>query len=411
MLTGIVDALETLSYDDQVKEKMFGDSEGSLRELLANVDEHEALVEIMQAVEDLLITDELMQVILGDYDPFSTEDFDDIDSSLNCSISEITVPEKFARTQGRVIDLKNIIETELMDRGFDVAVRQISRPNATTIRINFEGEDNRAEAVDSEIEKILQTVIDYGFGPYGNRPGDDYVPTRFQSKNSSLDSDMNSDEAQYQVYYTDENGNEIEEPAIITVDPGLTGMELYEEIQDEFNEQYPGCSWDTICDMNDEVKVDSSKKSYLNSSVHDNPALKTLVERVRNVAQQVSAVPYVADGNNGYKIIVRGMDSADFEGIADSLGIELDSIKPLDDGFAVVVQEEKLNGSCVNCDEDTELQDGSMHYRQYFITGSDGTGYVAISPYGKYSPKVYRTIDEAKADIDKDIKLRFPERN
>lgn len=307
MLTGIVDALETLYYDDQVKEKVFGNIDGSLRELLTNVDEHEALIEIMQAVEDLLITDELMQVILGDYDPLSTENFDDIDSSLNCSTDEV--------------------------------------------------------------------------------------------------------ETQYQVYYTDENGNEIEEPAIITVDPSLTGMELYEEIQDKFYEQYPGCAWDTICDMSDEVKVDSSKKSFLNSSVHDNPALKTLVERVRNVAQQVSAVSYVADGNNGYKIIVRGMDSADFEGIADSLGIELDSIKPLDDGFAVVVQEEKLNGSCVNCDEDTELQDGSMHYRQYFITGSDSSGYVAISPYGKYSPKVYRTIDEAKADIDKDIKLRFPERS
>ena len=98
MLVGIVKAIEDLDYDDQVKEKMFGDAEGSLRELLANVDEHEALVDVTQAAEDLLIVDEIMQVILGDYDPLDSENFDDIDSSLDCSIGDVAISQDFIRT-------------------------------------------------------------------------------------------------------------------------------------------------------------------------------------------------------------------------------------------------------------------------------------------------------------------------
>lgn len=42
-------------------------------------------------------------------------------------------------------------------------------------------------------------------------------------------------------------------------------------------------------------------------------------------------------------------------------------------------------------------------YRGYFITGSRKSGYVAVSPYGKFSPKVFDSLTEAKNEIDFDI--------
>lgn len=223
------------------------------------------------------------------------------------------------------------------------------------------------------------------------------------NQNSSLD-DTNG--KTYEVYYTDENGNEMVDPALIRVPENLVGMELYEYIQEAFYEQYPGCMWDTIADADGDIKVDAS--SALNCSVHDNPALKLFVDKIKQTAKQVSAVPTTENDISGYKVIVRGMDSSEIEPIAAEFGLQLSGIKPLEGGFSVLVADDSLNSSNID-PETSELTDEGLRYRGYFITGSDKAGYVCISDYGKFSPAVYKTIDEAKEAIDKDMKIRFPD--
>lgn len=52
------------------------------------------------------------------------------------------------------------------------------------------------------------------------------------------------------------------------------------------------------------------------------------------------------------------------------------------------------------------VEDSLAHYRAYkgyTITGTENTGFVALAPYGYYSGKVYKTEEEAIADIEKDI--------
>lgn len=312
MLVTYVEALEDTDNDLLVKEKLFGDAdERPLRECLADWDEHEALVALAEAIGDLMLGDEVMQSILGVYDPLSSDESEsgDVNSSLEPSTADTNTPKQ-----------------------------------------------------------------------------------------------------QFQVYYEDENGNEIEKPAVITISDNLEGMDLYEAIQEQFEAEYPDCSWTTICDMNDEVKMDSSKQSELNSSVHDNPALKLFVEKIKEAAKQVSTVPTTEGDGSGYKIIIRGMEPAEIEPIAAEFGIQLSSVKPLEDGFAVVVDDDSLNSSEVDPNDEGIVDDGAMRYKDYLITGGEKSGgYIAVSPYGKFSPYVYKTIDECKAAIDKDIKFRFPE--
>ena len=64
----------------------------------------------------------------------------------------------------------------------------------------------------------------------------------------------------------------------------------------------------------------------------------------------------------------------------------------------------KAGGEAVADGYDGSTDDINMRYKGYFITGNDKTHYVCVSPYGKYSPKSYATLDEAKAAVDKDIK-------
>lgn len=307
MLVTYVEALEDTYNDLLVKEKLFGDAdERSLRECLADWDDHKALVALSEAISDLMLGDEVMQSILGVYDPLG---LGDVNSSLEPSTADTNQPKQ-----------------------------------------------------------------------------------------------------QFQVYYEDENGNEIRKPAVITISDNLEGMDLYEAIQEQFEVEYPGCSWTTICDMNDEVKMDSSKKSELDSSVHDNPALKLFVEKIKKNAEQVSTVPTTEGDGSGYKIIIRGMAPEDIEPIAAEFGMQLSGIKPLEDGFAVLVDNDSLNSSEVDLNNEEFVDEGAMRYKDYLITGGEKSGgYIAVSPYGKFSPHIYKTIDECKAAIDKDIKIRFPE--
>jgi hypothetical protein len=394
VLTYVVQCIEYLGKADEVLSAINDEAapEGSnLREQLSDIDTHEALVAVVEALEDLGLVDEVLNTMA--INPLGNEP--DIDSNLNCSISEVTVPENFGREKSQLMDLRNIIEGELFDKGYEVAVKELARPNATTMQISFEGGNGYEDVIDRAIEEIVADVANFN---------------STTSTNSSLSEEEPIAEANqaYQVFYVDENGNEIDEPAVIEVPAGLTGIELYEAILDSFDEQYPNCSWETICDMEDNVKMDSSKKSELNSSVHDNPALKVFVDKIKQTAQQVSAVPTMEDGKTGYKIIVRGMESADVEPLAKEMGIKLAGIKPLEGGFAIIVDDVSLNNSTID-PESPDLMNDGMRYRGYFISGSDRIGYVCVSPYGAFLPGVYKTVDEAKEAIDQDMKFRFPE--
>lgn len=64
----------------------------------------------------------------------------------------------------------------------------------------------------------------------------------------------------------------------------------------------------------------------------------------------------------------------------------------------------KAGGDAVANGYDGSTDDINIRYKGYFITGNDKIRYVCVSPYGKYSPKSYATLDEAKAAVDEDIK-------
>lgn len=55
-------------------------------------------------------------------------------------------------------------------------------------------------------------------------------------------------------------------------------------------------------------------------------------------------------------------------------------------------------------DGQPEDEQDDIEYKGYTISGNDNIRYVAIAPYGAFSPESYATVDEAKAAIDADIK-------
>lgn len=55
-----------------------------------------------------------------------------------------------------------------------------------------------------------------------------------------------------------------------------------------------------------------------------------------------------------------------------------------------------------------EAESNSQTYKGYTITGNERTGIVALDPHGHFSSKVYKTVEEAIEDIDKDIADSVP---
>lgn len=176
-LVDILQAVDDLGYGDSVYQQLIKNygyegtdaqqaDEALIKMASEDADEHEFLVSLIQAIEDLGYGKQVYTEVL--------EIGGDIDSSLNCAVSEVTVPEQFARTKGRVFDLKNIVENELMDEGFQVNVRQVARPAATVLRFGFDGPDSEKspELIDAIIEGIVQSIVRNGWGPYGKREGD-----------------------------------------------------------------------------------------------------------------------------------------------------------------------------------------------------------------------------------------------
>lgn len=176
-LVDILQAVDDLGYGDSVYQQLIKNygyegtdaqqaDEALIKMASEDADEHDFLVSLIQAIEDLGYGKQVYTEVL--------EIGGDIDSSLNCAVSEVTVPEQFARTKGRVFDLKNIVENELMDKGFQVNVRQVARPASTVLRFGFDGPDSEKspEQIDAIIEGVVQSIVRNGWGPYGKREGD-----------------------------------------------------------------------------------------------------------------------------------------------------------------------------------------------------------------------------------------------
>ena len=176
-LVDILQAVDDLGYGDSVYQQLIKNygyegtdaqqaDEALIKMASEDADEHDFLVSLIRAIEDLGYGKQVYTEVLGIGG--------DIDSSLNCAVSEVTVPEQFARTKGRVFDLKNIVENELMDKGFQVNVRQVARPASTVLRFGFDGPDSEKspEQIDAIIEGVVQSIVRNGWGPYGKREGD-----------------------------------------------------------------------------------------------------------------------------------------------------------------------------------------------------------------------------------------------
>lgn len=50
-----------------------------------------------------------------------------------------------------------------------------------------------------------------------------------------------------------------------------------------------------------------------------------------------------------------------------------------------------------------KMKDDAQRYKGYLITGNERSGYVALSPYGRYYEKVFTNLDDLKQAIDEDV--------
>ena len=447
MLDYVIQCIEYLGKESDVLAEINKKAahEGStLREQLSSIDTHKAALEVVDALDNLGIMDEVLDTMA--IDPFRADDFSSMNNSVNCSKGANKYLDRLkaggdavANGYGGHIDPKKVeldsgdgtteakLDKESISKAMakvlledkDTPLVYIKLKDGVRAYIQTAGYEDNQLVADGNFDKakIYVAMYDKNYKPIlvnGKEDNKisgsevvDYImnslsDARLNSSVHDNPTEMNTDNTrQFEVYYEDENGNECEEPIIVAVDKNLEGVDLYEAITDEFyDEMGPGYYWNTISSVDGDVE--------LNSSVHDNPALKTLVEKIRPVCSQVSAIPTTENGIPGYKLIIRGAQADDIEPFAKEQGIEFSSLKPLEDGFAVTITADALADANVDPNAESS-EEGALRYRDYLITGNDKGGYVAISPYGKFSPKVYKSIDEAKAAIDADMKVRFPE--
>lgn len=419
MLDYVIQCIEYLGKESDVLAEINKKAahEGStLREQLSNINSHKAALEVVDAMDNLGITDEVLDTMA--IDPFRADDFSSMNNSVNCSMSG--GDDRQEKNLNCTVENARVEQTEQgtwvvradTDRfGKDaILYEHYSKEGANKYldrlkaggdavangygghvdpkKVELDSGDGTTEAkldkesISKAMAKVLledkDTPLVYIKLKDGVRA---YIQTAGYEDNQ-LVADGNFDKAKIYVAMYDKNYK----PILVNgkEDNKISGSEVVDYIKNSLSD------------------------ARLNSSVHDNPALKTLVEKIRPVCSQVSAIPTTENGIPGYKLIIRGAQADDIEPLAKEQGIEFASLKPLEDGFAVTITADALANS--NVDPDAEFsEEGALRYRDYLITGTDKGGYVAVSPYGKFSPKVYKSIDEAKAAIDADMKVRFPE--
>lgn len=173
-LVAILQSVDNLGYGDAVYEQLIKNygyegtdaqqaDEALIKMASEDADEHDFLVSLIQAIEDLGYGKQVYTDVLGIGG--------DINSSVNSSLgggddrqdatSQVTVPKSFP--DDKVHDLYRWIETELMHEGIDVDVYGVGRPSAGVISFEFEVTGRDPAEVDAIIEDRVQEFVQNGY--------------------------------------------------------------------------------------------------------------------------------------------------------------------------------------------------------------------------------------------------------
>ena len=173
-LVDILQSVDNLGYGDAVYEQLIKNygyegtdaqqaDEALIKMASEDADEHDFLVSLIQAIEDLGYGKQVYTDVLGIGG--------DINSSVNSSLgggddrqdatSQVTVPKSFP--DDKVHDLYRWIETELMHEGIDVDVYSVGRPSAGVISFEFEVTGRDPAEVDAIIEDRVQEFVQNGY--------------------------------------------------------------------------------------------------------------------------------------------------------------------------------------------------------------------------------------------------------
>lgn len=172
-LVDILQAVDDLGYGDSVYQQLIKNygyegtdaqqaDEALIKMASEDADEHDFLVSLIQAIEDLGYGKQVYTDVLGIGG--------DINSSVNSSLgggddrqdatSQVTVPKSFP--DDKVHDLYRWVENELLHEGIDVDVYGVGRPSASTISFEFEVTGGDPSEVDAIIEDRVKEFIANG---------------------------------------------------------------------------------------------------------------------------------------------------------------------------------------------------------------------------------------------------------
>lgn len=172
-LIDILQSVGDLGYGDAVYEQLIKNygyegtdaqqaDEALIKMASEDAAEHDFLVSLIQAIEDLGYGKQVYTDVLGLGG--------NIDSSVNSSLgggddrqdatSQVTVPKSFP--DDKIYDLYRWVETELLHEGIDVDVYSVGRPSASTISFEFEVTGRDPAEVDAIIEDRVVEFINNG---------------------------------------------------------------------------------------------------------------------------------------------------------------------------------------------------------------------------------------------------------
>ena len=408
---------------------------------------------------------------------------------LNCAVSEVTVPTDFVRTESRAFDLMMIVQNELWDRGMDVTIKQLYRPQSDTFRFSYIITDPTTtdEQVDAAIEEIVGKLVQTGFIPaeaygdlglnsdfwhggfsqeYMENTLKDYpkdprertavvmrFPKAFPQKSLWsctfwLDNKMKEagwedcEVANRYRPYPRKLVYEILHPESITaaevtelVKRGVSefiqagypkvaapeaqganenpnnseGGQETTDISINMFDKFPSKKlWECMNWLEHEMWAEGWNASIERADQPKPDQITLTVSHPSSVSDE-DIDDFVKDRvlefiENGYERFVYP-DSDPRSRYNASLSCSVDWVSGDGNAFYLVDDGEDDGwGEFKDYEVETdEYGNDVVHYEGYVITGNERIGYVALSPYGKWSPNIYRSITDAVDDVDRDI--------
>lgn len=173
-LVDILQAVDDLGYGDSVYQKLIKNygyegtdaqkaDEALIKMASEDADEHDFLISLIQAIEDLGYGKQVYTEVLGIGGG--------VDSSVSSSLgggddrqdatSQVTVPKSFP--DDKVHDLYRWVESELWNEGIDIDVYGVGRPSAGVISFEYEVVGKTPAEVDAIIEDRVQEFVQNGY--------------------------------------------------------------------------------------------------------------------------------------------------------------------------------------------------------------------------------------------------------